>query len=87
MQAFFVNAPHAGLRILCWKLAEGFGVEDSRGVVLNLPIARVDMAGLAGCSRELVARILTGFERRRLILRENRRLILNTANLKKVGAR
>ena len=69
------------------ELAARFGVEDSRGVVLNLPIAREDIAGLAGCSRELVARILTDFERRRLILRENRRLILNTASLRKVGAR
>ena len=69
------------------ELAARFGVEDSRGVVLNLPIAREDIAGLAGCSRELVTRILTDFERRRLILRENRRLILNTASLRKVGAR
>jgi CRP-like cAMP-binding protein len=69
------------------ELAESFGVADRRGVVLNLPIAHEDIAGLAGCSRELVTRILTDFERRRLILKENRRLILHTAGLKKVGAR
>jgi len=69
------------------ELAENFGVADARGVILNLPIAQEDIAGLAGCSRELVTRILIDFERRRLILRENRRLILDTAGLKGVGSR
>jgi CRP/FNR family transcriptional regulator, cyclic AMP receptor protein len=69
------------------ELAESFGVADARGVILNLPIAHEDIAGLAGCSRELVTRILIDFERHGLILRENRRLILDTAGLKGIGAR
>jgi CRP/FNR family transcriptional regulator, nitrogen oxide reductase regulator len=69
------------------ELADSFGIADARGIVLDIPITREDIAGLAGCSRELVTRSLIDFERRGLILRENRRLILDTAGLKKVGAR
>jgi hypothetical protein len=68
------------------ELANRFGVADADGVALNLRVAREVIAGLVGCSRELVTRILINFERRGLILRGDRELILNAAGLKKVGA-
>jgi CRP-like cAMP-binding protein len=66
-------------------LGSRFGIEDTRGTILNLHITHGDLAGMVGCSRELATKVLIDFQRRGLITRDGRRLIIHPAKLEKLG--
>ena len=57
-------------------LASKFGIRDARGTILSLPLTHEDLAELVGASRQRITEHLNEFERRQMILREGRRLIV-----------
>jgi CRP/FNR family transcriptional regulator, cyclic AMP receptor protein len=57
-------------------LAERFGVQDKRGMVINLRVTEFDLAELIGASRPKVSTCLSNLEREGLVKRDRRRLIL-----------
>ena len=58
------------------ELGAEFGVRDSRGILLSLPLTRSDLGNLVGASRQKVSAYLADFERRAMILRQGRQLVL-----------
>ncbi len=66
----------AKLAELLLELGHQHGVEEERGVVLNLKITHQEMANLIGSTRETVSLTLSQFKRKGLIQSEGRRIIL-----------
>jgi CRP-like cAMP-binding protein len=58
------------------ELSEEGGVRDSRGVILGIKLTHKDLAGLVGSSRETVSLALVDLRRERLVLVEERRIVL-----------
>ncbi|MCB9683960.1 MAG: Crp/Fnr family transcriptional regulator [Alphaproteobacteria bacterium] len=58
------------------RLAERFGVRDSRGVIVNLKLTHRDLAALAGSSRESASVVLTAWRRAGLVAAEGRRVVV-----------
>lgn len=50
------------------NLASKFGEEDSRGLLIQLPLSRKDIAGMAGTSTETASRIMSRFQKDDLII-------------------
>ena len=67
-------AGRLGMALL--ELALKFGVKDSRGTILTLRLSHADLADLVGASRQRVTKHIQEFERRRMIMRDGRRLIV-----------
>jgi len=67
--------------LLLLELSENFGMRDRRGVRLTLPARHRDFAELVGASRPRVTEYLTSFERKHLIVREGRQLIVRRDRL------
>jgi len=65
------------------ELSENFGKPDRRGVRLTVPATHRDLAELAGASRPRVTEYLTSFERKHLIARDGRQLIVRREQLEK----
>lgn len=65
------------------QLCSIFGVTESRGTLLRVPISHKDLAGLAGASRPRVTEHLTEFEREHLLIRQGRLMIVH---LDKIGS-
>jgi CRP-like cAMP-binding protein len=63
------------------ELGSEFGVRDSRGILLTLPLTRSDLGNLVGASRQKVSQYLADFERRAMIIRQGRQLVLVTPKL------
>lgn len=66
------------------NLADRFGSNDSRGILISLAISHETLAGIVGASRQQVTEYLNEFDREKIILREGRRIIVNLKNLRKV---
>ena len=66
------------------NLAEQFGSNDSRGILITLAISHETLAGIVGASRQQVTEYLNEFDREKIILREGRRIIINPKSLRKV---
>jgi len=66
------------------NLADHFGSADSRGTSINLSISHETLAGIVGASRQQVTEYLNEFDRKKIILREGRRIIVNPKTLRKV---
>ena len=66
------------------NLAEHFGSADSRGTLITLAISHETLASIVGASRQQVTEYLNEFDRRKIILREGRRIIVNPKNLRNV---
>jgi CRP/FNR family transcriptional regulator, cyclic AMP receptor protein len=66
----------AKLAELLLELGVQHGVEEERGVVLNLKITHQEMANLIGSTRETVSLTLSQFKRKGLIESEGRRIIV-----------
>jgi len=64
------------------ELALEFGVRETRGALLQIPITQTQLAGLVGGSRPKVGRVLNELERRRLIAREGRRFAVVVPGLR-----
>ncbi len=69
------------LALILLELSENFGVADAKGLRLTLPARHRDLAELVGASRPRISEHLTSFERRQLISRDNRQLVVNRARL------
>ncbi len=72
---------HERLLNVLGDLALKFGVRDSRGTILNVPITREDLAAIAGGSRSKVSKCLSDFEHSGILMRDRRRLIVRLEKL------
>jgi CRP-like cAMP-binding protein len=69
------------LALILLELCENFGVPDPKGVRLTLPARHRDLAELVGASRPRITEHLITFERRHLISRNRRQLVVNRDRL------
>jgi len=65
------------LALILLELCENFGVPDPKGVRLTLPARHRDLAELVGASRPRITEHLIMFEKRHLISRNRRQLVVN----------
>lgn len=64
---------------LLLKLAQEYGVEDSRGTLVALKITHQELANLIGSTRETVSLTLSQFKRKNLICTDGRKVIISDA--------
>jgi CRP/FNR family cyclic AMP-dependent transcriptional regulator len=67
--------------LILLELSENFGVIDGRAVRLTVPATHKDIAELVGASRPRVTEYLISFERRHLIVRDGRQLLVRRDRL------
>jgi CRP/FNR family transcriptional regulator, cyclic AMP receptor protein len=67
--------------LILLELCENFGTRDQHGVRLTVPAKHKDLAELVGASRPRVTEYLSSFERKRLIARDKRQLIIRRDQL------
>jgi CRP-like cAMP-binding protein len=56
------------------ELSREFGVPDTRGILIRIPLSQRQIAGLVGASRPKVGRVLMDLERQNAIARGGRRV-------------
>jgi CRP-like cAMP-binding protein len=64
------------------ELAAEFGVANHRGTMLPITISQSRLADLVGASRAKVGQTLMNLERRKMVIREERRLVIAVEALK-----
>ncbi len=69
------------LALILLELSENFGVRDGKGMRLTLPARHRDLAELVGASRPRITEHLNLFERKHLISRDSRQLLVNRDRL------
>ena len=69
------------LALILLELGENFGIADPKGIRLTLPARHRDLAELVGASRPRITEHLIMFERKRLISRNSRQLVINRERL------
>jgi len=69
------------LALILLELSATFGVPDAKGVRLTLPARHRDLAELVGASRPRITEHLVLFERKHLISRNSRQLVVNRDRL------
>jgi CRP-like cAMP-binding protein len=69
------------LALILLELCENFGAPDPKGVRLTLPARHRDLAELVGASRPRITEHLIMFERKHLISRNRRQLVVNRERL------
>jgi hypothetical protein len=69
------------LALILLELSENFGVPDPKGVRLMLAARHRDLAELVGASRPRITEHLIRFERKHLISRNSRQLVINCDRL------
>jgi CRP-like cAMP-binding protein len=69
------------LALILLELAENFGLPDPKGIRLTLPARHRDLAELVGASRPRITEHLITFERKHLISRNSRQLVVNRDRL------
>ena len=67
--------------LILLELSETFGVRDPQGVRLTVAATHKDLAELVGASRPRVTEYLSNFERKHLIIRDGRQLIVKRDRL------
>src|ERR1700730_4995533 len=67
--------------LILLELSENFGVRNGQGMLLTVPARHKDIAELVGASRPRVTEYLTTFERKHLIARDGRHLIVRRDRL------
>jgi len=67
--------------LILLELSENFSVRDRQGVRLTVPATHKDIAELVGASRPRVTEYLTSLERKHLIVRDGRQLIVRRDRL------
>lgn len=65
------------LALILLELCENFGVPDPKGIRLTLPARHRDLAELVGASRPRITEHLIMFEKKLLISRNRRQLVVN----------
>ena len=58
------------------QLCTSFGIEESRGTLLRIPVSQKDLADLIGASRPRVTEHLAELEREHLLIRQGHQLIV-----------
>jgi CRP-like cAMP-binding protein len=69
------------LALILLELSENFGIPDPKGVRLTLPTRHRDIAELVGASRPRITEQLISFEKKHLISRNSRTLVVNRDRL------
>lgn len=69
------------LALILLELSENFGISDQKGIRLTLPARHRDLAELVGASRPRITEHLNTFERKHLISRNRRQLVVNRERL------
>ena len=69
------------LALILLELGENFGLPDPKGIRLTLPARHRDIAELVGASRPRITEHLIMFERKHLISRNSRQLVINRDRL------
>jgi CRP/FNR family transcriptional regulator len=69
------------LALILLELSENFGIPDPKGIRLTLPARHKDLAELVGASRPRITEHLIEFERKHLISRNSRQLVVNRDRL------
>jgi len=69
------------LALILLELCENFGIDDPKGIRLTLPARHRDLAELVGASRPRITEHLIMFERKHLISRNRRQLVVNRDRL------
>lgn len=64
------------MAVLLSNLAVGFGVEDERGIAINMPLSREDMAAYLGLTRETVSRRLSALQSEGILYLEGSRRVV-----------
>ena len=72
---------HQRLALTMLDLCEDFGIEDSRGTLLAVPISHKDIASMVGASRPRITEHLAQMERDHLLLRQGRQFVVDIAKL------
>jgi CRP-like cAMP-binding protein len=67
--------------LILLELSENFGVRDRRGVRLTVRASHKDLAELVGATRPRVTEYLASFERKHLMVRDGRQLIVRRDRL------
>ncbi len=67
---------HERLLVALLQLCSDFGVKESRGTLLRVPISQKDLAGLVGASRPRVTEHLAELVREHLLIRQGRQMIV-----------
>ncbi len=67
---------HERLAFVLRQLCSIFGVEESRGTLLRIPISQKDLADLVRATRPRVTEHLGKLERERVVIRQGRQLIV-----------
>jgi len=66
------------------NLADRFGTADERGIVIDVNISHEVLAGIVGASRQQVTEHLNQLDREKCIVRDGRRIIINTQKLRPI---
>ena len=66
------------------NLADRFGTADARGIVIDVNISHEVLADIVGASRQQVTEHLNQLDREGCILRDGRRIIINTQKLRPI---
>jgi CRP/FNR family transcriptional regulator, cyclic AMP receptor protein len=69
--------------LILLELSENFGTRDRQGVRLTVPARHEDLAELVGASRPRVTEYLNSFERKHLVVRDGRQLIVRRDRLER----
>src|SRR5277367_1202882 len=69
------------LALILLELAENFGIPDPKGIRLTLVTRHRDLAELVGASRPRITEHLIAFERKHLVSRNSRQLVINRDRL------
>lgn len=72
------------LALALLELAQKFGVQDSRGTILILPVTHEDLADLVGASRQKVTEHIKELEQQQFLLRDGRKLIILPHRLQEI---
>jgi len=72
---------HERIALTMLDLCEDFGIEDSRGKLLPVPISHREIASLVGATRTRITEHLSQMEREQLLFRQGRQFIVNTTEL------
>ena len=67
---------HERLAFVLRQLCSIFGIEESRGILLRIPISQKDLADLVGATRPRVTEQLGKLEREGVVIRQGRQLIV-----------
>lgn len=82
----FADAEHR-VRAVLKHMADQFGIQDSRGTIINIKLTHKDVAHLGSISRETATRFLNSFEKNGEIeILENKAILLKPAFMNKTTA-